>query len=215
MRCSRSSTLGSVEDIALQKRRRHRGITADRQAAGLHARAAATRPSCGSTAARTARTITPSSSRATVRQLERQFFATHGYVVLAVNYRGGTGRGAQYARAILADWGHKEVEDLLAGVDYADRRAASPIRSGSGSAAGAMAEFSPTTPSRAIRASRRPSAAPAAATRSRCTAADEYLVQYNAELGPPWRDPALWLKVSYPFFHADRIHTPDTVPGRG
>ncbi len=51
--------------------------------------------------------------------LERQLFATHGYVVLAINYRGGTGRGAQFARSIVGDWGHKEVEDLLAGVDYA------------------------------------------------------------------------------------------------
>jgi len=38
-------------------------------------------------------------------------------VVLAINYRGSTGRGAKFARSILADWGHREVEDLLAGVD--------------------------------------------------------------------------------------------------
>ena len=43
--------------------------------------------------------------------------------------------------------------------------------------------------------------------------ADEYIVQYNAELGPPWRDTALWLKVSYPFFHADRIRTPTLFLG--
>src|SRR5205823_5221004 len=42
--------------------------------------------------------------------LERQLFATHGYVVLAVNYRGSTGRGAQFARSILADWGHRSEE---------------------------------------------------------------------------------------------------------
>jgi len=42
---------------------------------------------------------------------------------------------------------------------------------------------------------------------------DEYILQYNAELGPPWRDTALWLKVSYPFFHADRIHTPTLFLG--
>jgi len=39
---------------------------------------------------------------------------------LRVNYRGGSGRGLQFAKAITADWGHKEVEDLLAGVDYPD-----------------------------------------------------------------------------------------------
>jgi len=43
--------------------------------------------------------------------------------------------------------------------------------------------------------------------------ADEYILQYNAELGPPWRNTALWLKVSYPFFHADRIRTPTLFLG--
>jgi dipeptidyl aminopeptidase/acylaminoacyl peptidase len=33
-------------------------------------------------------------------------------------------------------------------------------------------------------------------------------VQYEAELGPPWKNPEGWTKVSYPFFHADRIKTP-------
>ena len=42
---------------------------------------------------------------------------------------------------------------------------------------------------------------------------DEYVLQYNNELGPPWKDTALWLKVSYPFFHADRIHTPTLFLG--
>ncbi|MBV9723535.1 MAG: S9 family peptidase, partial [Gammaproteobacteria bacterium] len=65
--------------------------------------------------------------------LERQLFATHGYVVLAVNYRGSTGRGAAFARSILADWGHKEVEDLLAGVDHAvGRGIADPAHLGIG-----------------------------------------------------------------------------------
>ena len=43
--------------------------------------------------------------------------------------------------------------------------------------------------------------------------ADEYVLQYNNELGPPWRSTSLWLKVSYPFFHADRIHTPTLFLG--
>ncbi len=48
-------------------------------------------------------------------QLERQIFAAHGYVVLAINYRGSNGRGVEFARSIFADWGNKEVADLLAG----------------------------------------------------------------------------------------------------
>jgi prolyl oligopeptidase PreP (S9A serine peptidase family) len=52
-------------------------------------------------------------------QLERQLFAAHGYVVLAINYRGSSGRGRQFTQSIFADWGNKEVADLLAGVDFA------------------------------------------------------------------------------------------------
>ena len=54
-------------------------------------------------------------------------FAAKGFVVLRVNYRGGSGRGLQFAKAITADWGHKEVEDLLAGtVNIANVYSADP-----------------------------------------------------------------------------------------
>ncbi|HEY7161059.1 MAG TPA: S9 family peptidase, partial [Acidobacteriota bacterium] len=54
-------------------------------------------------------------------QFERQLFAANGYVALAVNYRGSSGRGFDFSKSIFADWGHKEVADLLAGVDEAVR----------------------------------------------------------------------------------------------
>src|SRR3989449_1673165 len=50
--------------------------------------------------------------------IERQVFAANGYAVLAVNYRGSSGRGQRYSRSIFADWGHYEVEDLEAGGDH-------------------------------------------------------------------------------------------------
>ena len=144
--------------------------------------------------------------------LERQFFATHGYVVLAINYRGGTGRGAQYARTIGADWGHQEVEDLLAGVDTVIARGiADPARLGIGgwSYGGILTDYT-------IASDTRFKGAISGAGSGNQTAmygADEYVIQYNAELGPPWRDTALWMKVSYPFFHADRIRTPTLFLG--
>src|SRR6185437_13010954 len=49
----------------------------------------------------------------------RQWLASKGYAELNVNYRGGSGRGQEYAKAISADWGHLEVQDLMAGVDKA------------------------------------------------------------------------------------------------
>src|ERR1700716_1599218 len=48
---------------------------------------------------------------------ERQLFAAHGYGVLNVNYRGSAGRGRKSARALAADGGTVEVQDLLAGVN--------------------------------------------------------------------------------------------------
>ena len=42
---------------------------------------------------------------------------------------------------------------------------------------------------------------------------DQYIFQYNNEIGPPWKSQELWVKISYPFFHADRIHTPTLFMG--
>ena len=144
--------------------------------------------------------------------LERQLFATHGFVVLAINYRGSTGRGAKFARSILADWGHKEVEDLLAGVDYAvGKGIADPARLGIGgwSYGGLLTDYVIASDTRFK------SAISGAGSGNQLSTygADQYIVEYNAELGPPWRNPALWLKVSYPFFHADRIRSPTLFLG--
>ncbi len=49
----------------------------------------------------------------------RELLTANGYAVLQVNYRGGSGRGEKYQKAIYADWGNLEVVDLLAGVDWA------------------------------------------------------------------------------------------------
>ena len=42
---------------------------------------------------------------------------------------------------------------------------------------------------------------------------DEYILQYENELGPPWKNPDAYVKLSYPFFHADRIKTPTLFMG--
>jgi dipeptidyl aminopeptidase/acylaminoacyl peptidase len=145
-------------------------------------------------------------------QFEPQMFAAKGYVVLRVNYRGGSGRGIAYAKAIFADWGHKEVEDLLAGVDtLVAQGIADPDRLAVGgwSYGGILTDYT-------IASDRRFKAAISGAGSADQIAmygSDEYVLQYNNELGPPWKDQALWLKVSYPFFHADRIHTPTLFLG--
>jgi dipeptidyl aminopeptidase/acylaminoacyl peptidase len=145
-------------------------------------------------------------------ELERQWFAAHGYVVLAVNYRGSSGRGAAFAQAIAADWGHKEVADLLGAVDYAVReKIADPHRLGVGgwSYGGILTDYIIASDTRFKAAV----SGAGSANQISMYGADEYLMQYNAELQPPWASTPLWLKVSYPFLHADRIKTPTLFLG--
>ena len=143
---------------------------------------------------------------------EPQMFATRGFVVLRVNYRGSSGRGGAFAKAIAADWGHKEVEDLLAGTDYLVAQGiadTSRLAIGGWSYGGILTDYT-------IASDRRFKAAISGAGSADQLAmygSDEYVLQYNNELGPPWKNTALWLKVSYPFFHADRIHTPTLFLG--
>ncbi len=37
---------------------------------------------------------------------------------------------------------------------------------------------------------------------------DQYVREYEAELGVPWKAADTWVKLSVPFLHADRISTP-------
>ncbi|MFY9570629.1 MAG: S9 family peptidase, partial [Blastocatellia bacterium] len=146
--------------------------------------------------------------------LERQFFAANGYAVLAVNYRGSSGRGMKYSRAIFADWGHHEVEDLLAGVDHVIKMGvADPDRLGVGgwSYGGILTDY-------LIASDTRFKAATSGAGTAFTVAfygTDQYITQYDYEIGPPW-DPKAWetyQKISYPFLHADRIKTPTLFLG--
>ena len=144
--------------------------------------------------------------------LERQSLAAQGYVVLGINYRGSSGRGEGFANTIGADWGNKEVADLLAGVDYAVREGiADPHRLGIGgwSYGGILTDYT-------IASDRRFKAAISGAgsgNQLSMYGSDEYILQYNAEMGPPWRTLDRWMRVSYPFLHADRIKTPTLFLG--
>jgi dipeptidyl aminopeptidase/acylaminoacyl peptidase len=48
-----------------------------------------------------------------------QLYAANGYAVVMVNPRGSTGYGTDFAAAIYADWGDKDFDDVMAGVDHA------------------------------------------------------------------------------------------------
>lgn len=145
---------------------------------------------------------------------ERQFFAANGYAVLAVNYRGSSGRGQKFSRAIFADWGNYEVQDLLAGVDHVIKMGvADPDRLGVGgwSYGGILTDY-------LIASDTRFKAATSGAGTAFTVAfygTDQYIIQYDYEIGPPW-NPKAWetyVKISYPFLHADRIQTPTLFLG--
>ena len=145
-------------------------------------------------------------------QFRRQFMAALGYVVVGINYRGSSGRGFDYARAIYADWGHKEVEDLLAGVDaVVARGVADPTRLliGGWSYGGILTDYTIAKDSRFKAAF----SGAGSGNQLLMYGIDQYVMQYERELGFPWRDTATWMKVSYPFFHADQIHTPTLFMG--
>jgi dipeptidyl aminopeptidase/acylaminoacyl peptidase len=145
-------------------------------------------------------------------ELERQWFAAHGYVVLAVNYRGSSGRGAAFQRSIAGQWGRKEVDDLLAAMDYVVReKIADPARLGLGgwSYGGILTDYVIASDTRFKAAI----SGAGSANQLAMYGSDEYSLQYSYELGTPWSNTDLWLKVSYPFFHADRIKTPTLFMG--
>jgi dipeptidyl aminopeptidase/acylaminoacyl peptidase len=144
--------------------------------------------------------------------MERQLYAAAGYLVLAVNYRGSSGRGREWKKSIFADWGNKEVQDLLAGVDHLIATGlADPERLAIGgwSYGGILTNY-------AIASTTRFKAAISGAGSALQTSmygSDMYIYQYEQELGVPWKNQALWDKVSRAFWQADRITTPTLYMG--
>ena len=49
--------------------------------------------------------------------LDQQVIATAGYIVLAVNPRGSSSYGPDFAKAVLRDWGGEDYLDIMAAVD--------------------------------------------------------------------------------------------------
>ena len=149
----------------------------------------------------------PQSEFACEFDLEKQLFAAAGYLVILPNPRGSTGRGTDYAMGIYAAWGTVDVQDDLAAVDDAIARGlADPERLAVGgwSYGGMSTNYLIATTTRF-------KAAVSGASTSNALAGygtDQYIRDYEYELGPPWSHPEVWEKLSYPFLHADRIKTP-------
>jgi dipeptidyl aminopeptidase/acylaminoacyl peptidase len=139
---------------------------------------------------------------------ESQLFAANGYAVVNVNPRGSSGYGQAFCQAIFADWGNKDSEDVLAGVDHVIAMGiADPDRLGVGGWS-----YGGILTNHVIVRTNRFKAAISGASQAMATAGyghDQYQRHYEVELGLPWekQNRALWDRVSA-FWMVDRITTP-------
>lgn len=135
-----------------------------------------------------------------------QLYAANGYAVLAVNPRGSSGRGFDFSKAIYADWGNVDVKDVLAGVDHVVKLGvADPDRLGVGGWS-----YGSILTNYVIASDKRFKAAYSGAGSSNMLGNyghDQYSREYELELGTPWINFDAFVRVSFPFLHADRIST--------
>jgi dipeptidyl aminopeptidase/acylaminoacyl peptidase len=136
-----------------------------------------------------------------------QVLASQGFVVIAANPRGSSGRGEGFSKGIWAEWGGRDTEDVLSIVDYIVAQGiADPNRLGVGgwSYGGILTNF-------VISQDTRFKAATSGASTGNALAGygtDMYVREYEAELGTPWTNLEGYLRNAYPLLHADQIKTP-------
>ena len=137
----------------------------------------------------------------------REILCGAGFAVAAVNYRGSNGRGQAFTKSIYADWGKKEVMDIIGATDYlvkAGYADANRLGIGGWSYGGILTNYT-------IATDQRFKAAVSGAGSSlqwSIYGTDQYIKQYEQELGTPWKNPKKWMDVSYPFFNVEKIKTP-------
>lgn len=141
--------------------------------------------------------------------LTRQMLAASGYAVVAVNYRGSQGRGIDFSKSIYADWGNKEVLDIQGAANHLIQKGiidSTRMGIGGWSYGGILTDY---TIAKDTRFKAAVSGAGSALQLS-LYGVDQYILQLDNELGQPWKDNNYqkYLKLSYPFLHADRIKTP-------
>jgi dipeptidyl aminopeptidase/acylaminoacyl peptidase len=151
----------------------------------------------------------PTSQYSTAFEEEWQMLAAQGYAVVAANPRGSTGYGTAFSRAIWADWGNKDFEDIMAAVDHAVAiGVADPDRLGVGgwSYGGILTDY-------VITKTGRFKAAISGASEANYFAnygTDHYQYEWETELGLPWKNQELWTRLS-PWFHVENVTTPTLI----
>ena len=136
-----------------------------------------------------------------------RIYAAAGYAVATVNYRGSSGRGVAFTNAIYADWGNKEVKDIVGAADYLIKEGiVDPNRLGIAgwSYGGILTNYT-------IATDKRFKAGVSGAGSSLMMSvygSDQYISQYEDELGKPWENPKKYEALSYPFYKVKEIKAP-------
>jgi len=142
-------------------------------------------------------------------KFDAQLFAANGYVVIMMNPRGSSGYGQDFSVALWADWGNKDFEDVMAGVDYAiEKGYADPERLGVGgwSYGGILTNYVITQTDRFKGAI---TGASEVLFRSNY-GHDHYQSVWEKELGLPWKNAEAWERIS-PFNKVENIVTPTLI----
>lgn len=135
-----------------------------------------------------------------------QLYAANGYAVLLINPRGSSGYGQEFSEVLFADWGNKDFEDVMAGVDHAiEKGVADPNKLGVGgwSYGGILTNYVITKTDRFEGAI---SGASETLYRSNY-GHDHYQLTWEKELGLPWVTPEKWERIS-PFNDVGKVTTP-------
>jgi dipeptidyl aminopeptidase/acylaminoacyl peptidase len=137
---------------------------------------------------------------------EHQYLASLGYVVVFTNPRGSNGYGEAFCKAIFADWGNKDTQDVLAGVDHVIRQGyvdSGKLGLGGWSYGGILTNY-------VITKTKRFAAAISGASETDMFSAfgtDDLHLWWVRELGYPWRNLDLYRRLS-PIMDVEKITTP-------
>jgi len=142
---------------------------------------------------------------------EAQLFAAKGYLVIMTNPRGSSGYGQDFSLVIYADWGNKDFEDVVAGVDFAiEKGYTDPEKLGVGgwSYGGILTNY-------VITKSKRFKGAISGASAFHYISNyghDQYQNWYEEELGLPWENRETWERISA-FKSVQNVVTPTLIVG--
>lgn len=141
--------------------------------------------------------------------LRPQVLAAQGYVVILIDYRGSTGYGKHFQQSIWKDWGNKEIDDLLAGLDFVISKGyvdSDKLGMGGHSYGAILTDYM------MVKSGRFKAFITDAGESNFLMdyGVDQYLHDWEAEVGKPWENPQRYVEMS-PYFHLKDAKTPTLI----